>query len=86
MIAQTFGEAAVSTASTLARPNLWSYASTDAIATVCAANYISNAGDLGLNIGDMVFVVDTSSTLGSFAYCSALSSGAATLLSSFVTT
>lgn len=40
-------------------PSIWSYSSTDAAAVVDAANYITNGGDLGLKVGDIVFVVDT---------------------------
>ena len=40
-------------------PSLWSYSSTDAAATVDAANYITNGGSLGLAVGDIVFVTDT---------------------------
>lgn len=40
-------------------PNIWSYRSTDAAATVDAANYITNGGDLGLKVGDLVYVMDT---------------------------
>jgi len=80
MISQTFG-------SVPARPNLWSYASTDAIAVVCGSSYVSNGHALGMAVGDVVFVLDTTSTLGSQAYVSAVTTGAgATLLSSFTTT
>ena len=40
-------------------PNIWTYASTDAAATVDAANYITNGGSLGLKVGDLMFVTDT---------------------------
>ena len=40
-------------------PNIWSYASTDAAATVDAANYITNGGSLGMKVGDLVYVMDT---------------------------
>jgi hypothetical protein len=39
--------------------SLWSYSSTDAAATVDAANYITNGGSLGLKVGDVVYVTDT---------------------------
>jgi hypothetical protein len=38
---------------------LWAYRSTDAAATVDAANYFTNGGSLGLKVGDVVFVTDT---------------------------
>ena len=40
-------------------PSIWSYASTDAAATVDDANYITNGGSLGMAVGDLVFVIDT---------------------------
>ena len=39
--------------------SIWTYASTDAAATVDAANYITNGGSLGLKIGDIMFATDT---------------------------
>lgn len=38
---------------------LWHYASTDDDATVIAAGYITNADDLGMKVGDVVFIVET---------------------------
>jgi len=38
---------------------VWIYRSTDAMGTVLADNYISNASDLGMVAGDVVFVLDT---------------------------
>ena len=38
---------------------LWTYRSTDAAATVDAANYFTNGGSLGLRVGDLMFVTDT---------------------------
>lgn len=40
-------------------PQIWVYRSTDAAATVDAANYITNGGSLGMKVGDLVYVVDT---------------------------
>jgi hypothetical protein len=40
-------------------PKIWVYNSTDAAATVDAANYITNGGDLGLVVKDVMYVVDT---------------------------
>lgn len=39
--------------------NVWHYESTDAAAVVDTAAYISNAQDLGMKVGDVVFVRDT---------------------------
>jgi len=41
--------------------HIWTYSSTDAYATVKAANYISSAYDIGMAKGDVVWVVTTSS-------------------------
>lgn len=58
---------------------LWAYKSTDDDATVNGAGYITNAGDLGMEVGDLVFVVDTTTPKGSFHYVASISAGAATL-------
>ena len=39
--------------------NLWDYKSTDAAAVVDADGYITNGDDLGMRVGDYVFVTDT---------------------------
>lgn len=62
------------------RPALWSYESADDDATVNGAGYISNADDLGMKVGDMVYVFDTATPKGSMHYVNAVSAaGAATL-------
>lgn len=38
--------------------NLWGYRSTDNFAAVKAAQYISNAFDMGVKVGDVVIVVE----------------------------
>lgn len=40
-------------------PRLWLYASADPIATVQGAAYISDGIQRGLQVGDIVFVIDT---------------------------
>lgn len=40
-------------------PQIWTYRSTDAAATVDANGYISNGVLLGMKVGDVVFVTDT---------------------------
>lgn len=37
----------------------WSYTSTDAAAVVDGDGYISNGQDLGMKVGDLVYVVDS---------------------------
>lgn len=58
---------------------IWIYSSADDDATVNGAGYISNAGDLGMRVGDFVYVWDATTPKGSIHYVSAISSGAATL-------
>jgi hypothetical protein len=38
---------------------VWSYRSTDGAATVDTANYVTNGGDLGLGVGEVMYVTDT---------------------------
>jgi len=59
--------------------SLWLYKSADDDATVNGAGYVSNAGDLGMEVGDLVLVIDTDTPKGSFHFVASLSSGAATL-------
>ena len=40
-------------------PRIWLYKSTDAAATVDASGYITNGGNLGMKVGDFVFVQDS---------------------------
>ncbi len=40
-------------------PSVWTYSSTDGAATVDGDGYITNGGDLGMRVGDIVFVTDT---------------------------
>jgi len=42
---------------------LWWYQSADAIADVDATDYITNADDLGMVTGDVVFVLNTTGSL-----------------------
>lgn len=40
-------------------PSIFTYQSTDAATVVDQSGYISNARDLGMKVGDVVFVTDT---------------------------
>jgi hypothetical protein len=40
-------------------PSIWSYRSTDPAASVDADGYITNAQELGMRAGDIVYVEDT---------------------------
>jgi len=59
--------------------SLWLYKSADVDSTVNGAGYISNASALGMSVGDLVLVIDTTTPKGSFHYVASISSGAATL-------
>lgn len=61
-------------------PSVWSYATTDGVAAITAADYISDAGNLGMLVGDFVLVRDTDNASAPvLCVVSALSSGAGTL-------
>lgn len=58
--------------------NIWMYTSADAIATVVAANYFTNAADLGMAVNDLVFVIDTATPLVSSTRVTAVASTGST--------
>ncbi len=60
--------------------SLWLYKSADDDATVNGANYVANARDLGLAVGDLVLVIDTATPKGSFHYVASLNAGGAATL------
>lgn len=69
-------------------PQLWAYKSTDAIATVLGAAYFSNGYTLGMDVGDIVFVLDTTNTRVSMTMVTSVNSstGSATLGTTATTT
>ena len=46
------------------QPSLWVYTSTDVHTDVDAADYFSNGSDLGMRVGDVMFVSKSSATIG----------------------
>lgn len=59
----------------------WTYKSADPLATVVGAGYVTDADDLGMQVGDEVFMVDTTNSLSWTLQVSAVSAaGAATLV------
>ena len=59
----------------------WSYASADALATVVGADYITDAEDLGMQVGDDVSVFDTNLAITSHTFVKSIdAAGAATLV------
>lgn len=67
-------------------PTIWVYKSADAIATVKGASYFSNGSDLGMTVGDLVYVYDTATPAVSLAWVKTVTSGGAATLSGTVTT
>ncbi len=59
--------------------NIYAMRVTDASSVWTAANYVSNADDLGMKKYDLVFVLNTGSTIFGIAMVTSMSSGAATL-------
>lgn len=58
---------------------IWTYRSTDALATVVAATYITNALDLGMKVGDVVCVQDTNTPAVAWARVTAVASTGSTM-------
>lgn len=58
---------------------LWMYVSADDDATVIAANYITNAAELGMKVGDPVLIWDTTTPKGSLAFVSVVASTGSTM-------
>lgn len=56
--------------------SIWGYRSADAIATVRAAGYISNAKAMGMRVQDLVLVQDTATP--TFQFCLVISVNATT--------
>lgn len=46
------------------QPSLWVYTSTDVHTDVDATGYFTNGSDLGLKVGDIMFVSKSSATIG----------------------
>lgn len=55
-----------------ARPALWTYESADVDSAVNATDYFTNGSDLGMKVGDPVFVYDTTTPKVSVHYVSAV--------------
>jgi hypothetical protein len=58
--------------------NIWIYSSTDDDATTNGASYYSNGVALGMKVGDMVYVWDSTTPKGSVCYVASVTSTAAT--------
>lgn len=51
---------------------VWLYKSADDDATVNGTDYFTNGQDLGMQVGDIVLVIDTATPKGSFHFVSAI--------------
>jgi len=61
---------------------IWSYRSTDAVATVRGAGYFSNGSDLGMKGGDIVYSCETDNTFATSVSCvTAVTAGGAATVS-----
>jgi len=60
-------------------PSIWVYTDGDAHADVDAAGYFTNAGKLGMKVGDIVYVQNTTGYTTTLHSVSAVSNGAATI-------
>lgn len=58
--------------------SVWLYRSADDDATVNGANYFTNGVALGMKVGDIVLVIDTTTPKGSFHFVASVSATAAT--------
>lgn len=65
-------------AQTLTGGSVWLYKSTDDDGTVNGASYFTNGVTLGMKVGDIVLVIDTTTPKGSFHFVSSVSGNAAT--------
>jgi len=60
-------------------PQFWTYESADDAATVNTGNYITDALELGMQVGDYVYVYDTGTPLGSLHFVASFTASAAAL-------
>ncbi|MBO9380029.1 hypothetical protein GG804_24995 [Sphingomonas histidinilytica] len=58
--------------------SVWLYKSADDDATVNGASYFTNGVPLGMQVGDIVLVIDTTTPKGSFCFVTSVSGDAAT--------
>lgn len=58
-------------------PAIWTYYSADTRATVNGADYFTNGDDLGMKVGDLVVVADTTTPLTSLHFVATVTAGGA---------
>lgn len=59
--------------------NIWSYFTTDASTVVDTLNYFTNGGSLGMKVGDIVFVINSSTFATQIMIVSATGDGTTNL-------
>lgn len=59
-----------------AKPQIWAYRSTDVVGDVDASGYFTNGEALGMKLGDMVWVYDSTTPLCTVCWVSAVSTTA----------
>ena len=67
----------VLTSQGIAGPKVWIYSSTDDVSTVTGASYFTNGDDLGMSVGDAVWIYDTDGGDGGVAFVTAVTAGGA---------
>jgi len=58
-------------------PTIWAYKSADTVTTVKGAGYISNGDDLGMKVGDIVLIADTTTPASGTAVVDSVAAGGA---------
>jgi hypothetical protein len=67
-------------------PSMWAYRSTNLSTDTLAANFFANGGDLGMQVGDIVTVINTTSGVPYLTgVLSVVASSAATVVASTAT-
>ena len=71
--------------STVLGGRTWHYQSSDSAGTVEASNYFTNAGQLGLKIGDVMFIYDSTNKITSVSHIITVGSTTDTMGTSVIT-
>ena len=64
-------------------PQIWAYTSVDDDATTNGAGYYTDGADLGMKLGDMVYVFDTTTPKGSLHWVSTVNTTTRAVTTSF---
>ena len=69
---------------TIAGASGWYYTSDDDDGTVMGANYVTDAQDLGMKVGDVIHIWEDDAGIGSTAWISAVASTGSTMIFSVI--